>query len=224
MLCLSLLVQSICHNFYKSNLDNNTNCVAPMVIRKMQGGNKVTKTDAVKRFTTYLKSHNIRHVKDFENGTVRYTMEYMAENAPEKYVESSVWFYKDVAEVRGYYNQAGADICKASEHRNSLLELLNFINARVFLNCSDWNGLYESHMLYTPRMYLTVDGFYDITITTIINYDFWEIAPIETADYMTAHCPELLDKLAIPIFNVLKGQMSSDEAIAFIKEKILLEA
>ena len=79
-------------------------------------------------------------------------------------------------------------------------------------------------MIYTPRMYLTVDGFCDITITTIINYDFWEIAPIETADYMTAYCPELLDKLAIPIFNVLKGQMSSDEAIAFIKEKILLEA
>lgn len=80
----------------------------------------MTKADAVKRFTTYLKSHNIRHVKDFENGTVRYTMEYMAENAPEKYVESCVWFYKDDAEVRVYYNQAGADICKASEHRNAL--------------------------------------------------------------------------------------------------------
>lgn len=184
----------------------------------------MTKTEAVKKFTEYLKSHNINHEKDFENGTVRYTMEYMAENAPEKYVESCVWFYKDDAEVRVYYNQAGTDICKASKHRNSLLELLNFINARVFLNCSDWNGLYKSHMIYTPRMYLTVDGFYDITITTIINYDFWEIAPIETADYMTAYCPELLDKLAILIFNVLKGQMSSDEAIAFIKEKILLEA
>lgn len=79
-------------------------------------------------------------------------------------------------------------------------------------------------MLYTPRMYLTVDGFYDITITTIINFDFWENAPIETADYMTAYCPELLDKLAIPVFSVLEGKMSSDEAIAFIKDKILLEA
>lgn len=47
-------------------------------------------------------------------------MEYMAENSPEKYVESCVWFYKDDAEVRVYYNQAGADICKASEHRNAL--------------------------------------------------------------------------------------------------------
>ncbi len=183
----------------------------------------MTKMDAVKGFATYLKNHNIRHIKDFDDGVVRYTMQYMAENAPEKYVESCIWFYEDNAEVRAYYNQAGANICKASEHRNSLLELLNFINARVFLECGDWNGLYESHMLYTPRMYLTVDGFYDIAITTIIDYDFWEVAPIETADYMTAYCPELLDKLAIPVFNVLKGQMSSDEAIVFIKEKILLE-
>ena len=75
-------------------------------------------------------------------------------------------------------------------------------------------------MLYTPRMYLTVDGFYDIAITTIINYDFWEVAPIETADYMTAYCPELLDRLALPVFGVLLGQITSDEAVMFIKEKI----
>ena len=78
-------------------------------------------------------------------------------------------------------------------------------------------------MLYTPRMYLTVDGFYDITITTIINYDFWEVAPIETADYMTAYCPELLDRLALPVFGVLLGQITCDEAVMYIKEKILLE-
>ena len=75
-------------------------------------------------------------------------------------------------------------------------------------------------MLYTPRMYLTVNGFYDIAITTIINYDFWEVAPIETADYMTAYCPELLDRLALPVFGVLLGQITSDEAVMFIKEKI----
>ena len=178
---------------------------------------------ALKRFSAYLRDHNIRYIRDFEGGTVRYTLQYFAKNAPEKYVESCIWFYEDNAEVRGYYNQAGADICIASGHRNSLLELLNFINARVFLACGDWDGLYKARMLYTPRMYLTVDGFYDITITTIIDYDFWEVAPIETADYMTAYCPELLDKLAVPIFGVLQGIISSEEAIVYIKENILLE-
>ena len=182
----------------------------------------MNKRDAVKDFSTYLKNHVIRHKKDFDDGVVRYTMQYEAENAPGKYVESCIWFYEDNAEVRVYYNQMGADICKASEYRNALLELLNFINARVFLSCGNLNGLYEPHMLYTPRMYLTVDGFYDITIATIINYDFWEVAPIETADYMTAYCPELLDRLALPVFGVLLGQIRSDEAVMFIKEKILL--
>ena len=70
---------------------------------------------------------------------------------------------------------------------------------------------------------ITTNDFYDITITTIINYDFWEVAPIETADYMTAYCPELLDWLALPVFGVLFGQITCDEAVMFIKEKTLLE-
>lgn len=77
---------------------------------------------------------------------------------------------------------------------------MNYINARVFLSCGDAYGLYEPHMLYTPRMYLTVDDCYDLTITTIVNYDFWEVAPVETLDYMTCYCPELLDKLSYPVF------------------------
>ena len=93
----------------------------------------------------------------------------------------------------------------------------------IFLSCSDCNGLYGTNMLYTPRVYLTEDQCYDVTITTIINYDFWEVAPIETCDYMTAYCPELLDKLAYPIFGVLKGELSVDNAIEYIKANILME-
>ena len=39
--------------------------------------------------------------------------------------------------------------------------------------------------LYTPRIYLTADGRFDITITTIIPYDFFGLAPLETLDYIT---------------------------------------
>lgn len=98
---------------------------------------------------------------------------------------------------------------------------MNYINARVFLSCGGAYGLYEPHMLYTPRMYLTVDDCYDLTITTIVNYDFWEVAPVETLDYMTCYCPELLDKLSYPVFGVLKGENTVERAIEYIENNIL---
>ena len=58
------------------------------------------------------------------------------------------------------------------------------------------------------------------TNNTIVNYDFWEVAPIETLDYMTWYCPELLDKLSYPIFSVLKGG-AVEEAIAYINNNML---
>ena len=60
--------------------------------------------------------------------------------------------------------------------------------------------VYKRQIPYTPRIYLTEDDCYDITITTIINYDFYEVAPVETVDYLTAYCPELLDKLTPAIY------------------------
>ena len=181
----------------------------------------MTQRDSQKNFIKYMRQHNIPYLKDEDDGCIRYTMQYRADNAPDGYVESCIWFCeKDKAEVRVYYNATGAEICKNSEHHDSLLQLLNYINARVFLSCGYSQGLYEPHMLYTPRMYLTVDDGYDLTITTIVNYDFWEVAPIETLDYMTWYCPELLDKLSYPIFSVLKGG-AVEEAIAYINNNML---
>lgn len=183
----------------------------------------MTKKQAIKNFTDYLKLHNIPHVTDIDNGCPRFTMVYDAENAPNHSVESCIWFYDDAAEARCYYTAMGAALCKSSEYKDSLLRLLNFINARVFLNSGGGNGLYEPHMLYNPRMYVTEDDCFDITITTIINYDFWGIAPVETADYLTVFCPELLDRLAPSVFGVLLGKFTVDETIFYIRERILEE-
>ena len=101
------------------------------------------------------------------------------------------------------------------------MRVINFINARVYLACGALNGLYEPHTLYTPRMYVTEEGYFDITVTTIINYDFVEVAPIETFDYITCYNPELLDRLAYPIFGVLIGSITEEEAIVYIKQYML---
>lgn len=183
----------------------------------------MTKKKAIKDLTDYLKLHNISHIPSIDEGVMQINMVYPVENAPNKCIESCIMFFEEIAEARVYYSAMGAEICSRSEYFPELLRLLNFINARVFLSCGDDNRLYEPHMLYTPRIYLTEDDCYDITITTIINYDFWEVAPLETVDYLTAYCPELLDKLTLPIFGVLLGNLSTEGAIAYIKENILNE-
>lgn len=184
----------------------------------------MTKPAVIKDFTKYLNSNHIPYISAVADAGVRQTiMKYSAEDAPGWYMEGCVWWYEDGAEVRTYYNSMGADICEKSEHKDDLLRLLNFVNARVFLNCGDDSGLYAPHMLYTPRIYLTEDGCSDIAITTMINYDFWEVAPLETADYITIYCPELLDRLTMPIFCVLLGKMDSDQAIGYVREALLGE-
>lgn len=176
--------------------------------------------ESIKSFAAYLKLHNIKHKPTFNDGCVCYMMNYIVDSAPSGYVESCIWFRHDYAETRTYYSSAGASICKNSPYYNRLLQLLNYINYRVFLSCGDPYGLYFPHQLYTPRIYCTVDGCFDITITTIINYDFWEIAPLETQDYITIYCPELLDKLACPIFHILEGKYDVEQAIDHIENMI----
>lgn len=179
---------------------------------------------AIDCFTAYLKKLNIPYEVNESGEDVCYNFIFKEENVPGGYLEGCVWFFQKDAEVRVYYNELGAAWCRDSSHKDELLRLLNFINARVFLSCRDFsNGSDNANLLHTPRIYLTEDDEFDITITTIINYRFWEASQDETNDYITAYCPELLDKLALFIFGVLAGKMDAEEAIYWIKKEILWE-
>jgi hypothetical protein len=103
--------------------------------------------------------------------------------------------------------------------------LLNYINAEVWPFTHDGLGgeLYAPHHLQTPRFYITEDGNYDLTATTVIDYDHFEMAPLETEDYCTAAIPELMDKLSLPLFFTLGHKISVQEAIAIIKRDVLNE-
>ncbi len=48
----------------------------------------------------------------------------------------------------------------------------------------------------------------------MINYRFWKEARLENHDYITAYCPELLDRLGPFIFDMLKGEITVQEAIS----------
>ena len=173
---------------------------------------------------SYLRSSAVPYKKDIDLGVTRFTFVFMCENAPGGFTEGCIWFFDKVAETRVYYNQMGADICRKSECRQDLLRLLNFINARVFMELSDGgNRWYDPQILYTPRMYLTEDDGYDMSITTMLNYRFWRTAELETNDYITAYQPELLDKLAPFVFGVLKGELTAEDAIFGIEHDVLNE-
>ena len=172
----------------------------------------------------YLRSHFIPFTEDQEDGTPRITMLYKGyDTCPNGILESCIYFFDNDMEARVYYSAAGASICKNSEHIEDLMRLFNFCHARIFPRNADGMGgaLYEPEHLYNAAIYLTEDGCYDITLTTLINYDFFEVAPLETEDYITAVCPELMNKLSIPIFDLLTGKIGIDEAKGYIKKHIL---
>ena len=172
----------------------------------------------------YLRSHFIPFTEDQEYGTHRISMLYTGyDTCPSGILETCIYFFDNDMEARVYYSAAGASICKNSEHIGDLMRLFNFCHARIFPRNADGMGgvFYESEHLYIPAIYLTEDGCYDITLTTLIYYDFFEVAPLETEDYITAACPELMNKLSIPIFDLLTGKIKIDEAIGYIKKHIL---
>lgn len=167
----------------------------------------------------YLKSHNISFQQDFDNGGIRLTMIYKGcENCPGRILESCIWFYSNDLEARTYYTETASNWCKQSENLDSLMRLFNYINSKIWTRASDGleGLLYKSVPLHTSRLYMTEDDYYDITLTTIVNYDFYELAPLETEDYLTAACPDLLNKLSPAIIGVLEKSIDLKTAIQYI--------
>lgn len=184
----------------------------------------MTKEQVIRKIREYAKSHNIECMPGIDMSCPQLIFDFDAEDAPDKRVESCIFFYKNDMEARVYYSSLGAELCKRSENISELYRLLNFINCRVMLDYTDGGrGLYQPHSLYNPRICVTEDGCFDITMTTIIPYDFFELTPIETMDYLTIHCPLLLDKLTVPIFCTLLGKRPVDEVINYIKTNLLEE-
>lgn len=186
----------------------------------------MNKIGAKRNFINYLKTHNIPYKKDIDSGDCRLTMLYKGYcNCPDEVIESCIWFRESTMEARIYFDSNAADWCRKSEHRAELMRVLNFCNARIW-PCTDdgINGkLYNPNYLHTLRFYITEDNSYDITMTSIIPYDFYEIVPLETEDFLTTTCPDLLNKLSFPIFFVLLGRTSAEQAISIIKKDILGE-
>lgn len=175
----------------------------------------MTKYEIKGYINTYLKQYNINNrlindhkrpmlSEDLDTFVITYKLD-----APGGLVESDIHLYTDRLQVRAYYIEAVSDLCKESNCSEELLKVINFINANVFFDS-----------LYTPKLYLSTDGYYDIVITTVIPYDFFELAPIETMEFITCYCPEYLEKFAMPIYAVVSQKASAVKAIEWIEQNI----
>lgn len=171
---------------------------------------------AQKMITDYLKRNFIFYSEDTsDEGVTRITMRFTGcDQCPGKVTEACIFFFTDCMECRVYYNATGAEWCRQSSRKTDLMYLLNYINAKVFPAVADGidGELYRTSNLYSPRIYKTEDGLSDITTNTIVPYDFFFIAPLETEDYLTACMPEFLDRLSPAIFLLLLGRITLHEA------------
>lgn len=170
-----------------------------------------------KRIVSYLKEHNINNClindhgkpmlqKDLDTIYLNYNIQVPGG------LESDMKLFEDKLYVRAYYTEEVANEIGMldSEKIHGLRQVINYINANAF---------FES--LYTPRLYLSTDGYYDIAIKTVIPYDFFELAPIETLEYITAYYPECMEKFAVPLLFLIYKKMSVDQAIDYIDSNIL---
>lgn len=184
----------------------------------------MNKFEARDKLYTFLKRQNITFQEDTDNGIFRITILYKGyDNCPDELLESCIFFFEKEMEVRVYYDKTASSWCKNSDHIANMMRLLNFINAQVWPRSMEHRnyGLYKSRYLYTPRFFMTEDGYYDITLAFIVAYDFYAISALETEKYITTYCPEALNKLAPAIFGALLGCLDAEQAIEFVKKDVL---
>ena len=60
----------------------------------------------------------------------------------------------------------------------------------------------------------------DVTATTIINYQVWDIIGA-SEEYIIHYCPQVLSVLAPYVVCVLTGALTADEAIERIENEVL---
>lgn len=185
----------------------------------------MNRKEAKHMFISYLKERNIKYHEHLDNGVLNiYMLLTGYEKCPDKVLECNIFFFDSCMEARVYYNaNANAWIKEKADDLSDMYRLLNYVNAMVWPFTHDGLGgeLYEPHHLQTPRFYMTEDGEFDMTATTVIDYDHFEMAPLETEDYCTAAIPELMDKLSLPFFLLLGKKITVNESIAIIEREVL---
>ncbi len=170
---------------------------------------------AENRMAAYLQEHSVLFTVDTCGGIRRLNVLYKGcQQSPGQVLEGCFCFHPRHMEARVFYTFGAGDFGGTSSHLADLLGLLNYVNSTVWLRtCDGASGrLYAGGLLYTPRLYMTENACRDIVLTTMVPYDFYELAPVETEDFLTAGWPEFLNAISPAIFALLMGKIPPDAA------------
>ena len=86
-----------------------------------------------------------------------------------------------------------------------------------------WKVHHISPTLISPRFYVTEDEMQDITATMLIPHTHFELDMLEMEDFITVALPGLLDDLSTPVFLLLEGRITAEEAINMVRSDIIGE-
>lgn len=181
----------------------------------------MNRTEAKKHMLTYLKERNIQYCNHLgeQGGCIAMVFNGYT-TCPDNILECNLTFYDNCMECRVFFDQNATGWIKArAGNLSNFYRMVNEINARVWCFSGDGVGgrLYKSHCLYTPRFYLTED--YDLTATTVIDYEVYQMSPLETEDYCTAFLPEVMSKISLPIWAVLLNESTVEAAVQMVEEE-----
>ena len=182
----------------------------------------MTKTAARSYISSYLKQNFIPY--DDKSVDDCFVMQFVAKYSPDSKLECSIYFRETRIDALVYYSKGASLNISQQQDLSKLFRLINYINANLCPCPYDGMGgeLYESNYMFNPVLYLTEDGHNDLTFYVNLDYDFFEVAPLEACDFITAAMPDLLDELAVPIFGALLGITEMENAFHMV-DKILDE-
>ena len=188
----------------------------------------MNKLKAKKMCVDYLKQHTLEFHEclDTDNGSTGIVVALPhCYDCPDKRLEAELSFYDSCIEARVFYTQNAASWVEESTNKDALYRLMNFINARVWPQSHDGadGTLYSANCLICPRIYVTEDDSYDITATTMIDYNICDMAPLEVMDAVTVSMPQILNELSAPIFLLALGKIDVETAMQLVREKFGME-
>lgn len=173
--------------------------------------------ECMNTIANYMKTKGYRYFENLEQGiyTLNVVYDKRCKNCPNEALESNICFYEDGIEFRLFYTELASTWCKRSEHRKELLELIAYINNELLKEQNIQN--------YNYNTILKVTEDFDITIIAHISYRYYASNVQQTNDYLTNHCVELLNNISIPIFFVMFGKITVQEAKRFIKNSDVIK-
>ena len=179
------------------------------------------KLEAKQYVIKYLRDRNIAFTHYLRGGDMSVVLVLKGhDNCPDDVLECCFYFFETCMEARVYFDEnASSWISENKDKLPEMYRLLNYINARFWPFNNDGVGgqFYSPHHLLTPRFYITEDEQNDITSTICVDYDVFELAPLEVCDYVTATLPAYMNELSPTLFLVLLGKMSAEDGIKNIE-------